>query len=401
MRFVIVLVVALFCAGPTAAAERVALVIGNADYAHTSTLRNPRNDAEGVAAALERFGFEVITAFDADRDAFQEKVRAFGRSLRGSDSAVFYYAGHGLQVDNKNFLIPVDARVSDEVDLDFEAIELASVLRLMQRADGARIVFLDACRDNPMARSLSRTMGTRSSAVGRGLARVDSGSGTLIAFATRPGAVALDGEKGNSPFTAALLEHIETPGLDIGLMLRRVRREVIARTNGAQVPWSSSSLTTDFALAPGAEDGPSEEQAPTPSHSPRSEAAQAWSSIKDTDNERMLEVFIRRHPDSVYAEFAKIRLEELLQHAEVDNSILLYDRFQLEREAARGFDQVDLRFGLETVGSKMAGLSVNGKRITMRVKDGKQIIHKGVTCELILLDTDQTVQRAQFSLACK
>jgi uncharacterized caspase-like protein len=399
MLWVVISVTAF--ARPADAEERVALVIGNAAYENTSPLRNPRNDAEGVAAALERLGFKVITGFDTDRMTFAQKAAAFAKAARGADAAVFYYAGHGLQVDGKNYLVPVDAKLGDEVELDFQTVELSTILRILDRAKQTKIAILDACRDNPLARSLSRSMGTRSSAVGRGLARVDSGSGTLIAFATRPGAVALDGRGGNSPFTAALLAHIETPGLDIGLMMRRVRRDVIARTNGGQVPWSSSSLTRDFTLAPGTEGGRSEAQAPMPSQSPRSEAAQAWALIKDTDNERMLEVFIRRHPDSVYAEFAKIRLEELLQHAEVDDSILLYDRFQLEQDAARGFEQVDLRFALQNVDSDAIALSVNGERISMQVKGGKQIIHKGVTCELILLDTNPTVQAAQLSLACK
>jgi hypothetical protein len=311
MRFIIVFVVALFCAGPTAAAERVALVIGNGDYAHTSKLRNPRNDAEGVAAALERFGFEVITAFDADRDGFQEKVRAFGRSLRGADAAVFYYADHGLQVDNNNFLIPVDAQVSDEVDLDFEAVELASVLRLMQRADGARIVFLDACRDNPMARSLSRSMGTRSSAVGRGLARVETGTGSLIAFSTAPGEVALDGRGQNSPFTAALLEHIDTSGLTIDALMNRVRQDVVEKTNNEQVPWSSSSLTEDFYFLPPTSAPQDDEGEPEAGQSPRSKAAEAWDNVKNSKDPEMLEVFIKNFPNTIYADFAQIRIRDL------------------------------------------------------------------------------------------
>ncbi len=232
---------------PAAAGERVALVIGNSHYEFATPLNNPENDAVAVASVLEKLGFSVVRGLDLDRDALVGKIREFARQLRGADTALFYYSGHGLQVDGRNYLVPLDAKLDDEADLDFEAVEMATVIKQMEREPRTNLIFLDACRDNPLARNLARNMGTRSTAVGRGLARLDSGVGTLIAFSTQPGNVALDGEAGgNSPFTAALLAHIETPNTDISRVLRKVRQDVLAATNGNQVPWSSSSLIGDF-----------------------------------------------------------------------------------------------------------------------------------------------------------
>ena len=229
-----------------AEAKRVALVIGNSAYEHASRLDNPKNDANALAAVLERLDFEVVKGIDLKQLEFEKTVRKFARTVRGADVALLFYAGHGLQVNGRNYLAPVDAKLSDEADLDFETLPLRTILKQMEREAKTNLVFLDACRDNPLARNLARSMGTRSAGVGRGLARVDSGVGTLIAFATEPGNVALDGEGNNSPFTSALLKHIETPGVDVDIMLRRVRKEVLDRTAGRQVPWSNSSLTGRF-----------------------------------------------------------------------------------------------------------------------------------------------------------
>ena len=246
-----ILFVCLILAGFAGSAEarRVALVIGNSAYEHASPLANPKNDANALAAALKRLDFEVVKGVDLKRSDFEKSVRDFARAIRGADTALLFYAGHGLQVGGRNYLAPVDARLSDEADLDFETLPLTTILKQMEREVKTSLVFLDACRDNPLARNLARSMGTRSASVGRGLARVDSGIGTLIAFATEPGNVALDGSGGNSPFTQALLKHIETPGLDIAQMMRRVRSDVMRSTAQRQVPWNNSSLTGDFYFA--------------------------------------------------------------------------------------------------------------------------------------------------------
>jgi uncharacterized caspase-like protein len=233
--------------------KRVALVIGNAAYQHTTPLTNPANDARDMAAALKDVGFQVIDGIDLDKRGLDQKVREFARALAGADSGLFFYAGHGLQVSGQNYLVPVDARLESERDLDFEAVKIDFILRQMEidRENKTNIVFLDACRDNPLSRNLARSMGTRSAALGRGLAQVQTGVGTFLSFSTQPGNVALDGAGRNSPFTAALAKHIRTPGKNLNGLMIEVRKDVLAATQGKQVPWDHSALTGDFFFAGG------------------------------------------------------------------------------------------------------------------------------------------------------
>ncbi len=233
---------------PAAAAKRVALVIGNAAYQQAGALTNPVNDAADMAKALTEAGFDVVLGLDLDRRAFDGKLRDFARMLDGADTAILFYAGHGLQVAGHNYLVPVDAGLSTERDLDFEAISLDFVLRQMEvgREGKTSIVFLDACRNNPLARNLARSMGTRSAAVGQGLAEVQTGVGTFIAYSTQPGNVALDGAGRNSPFTSALAAHVTEAGKNLTSIMIEVRNDVLRTTDGRQVPWDHSALTSDF-----------------------------------------------------------------------------------------------------------------------------------------------------------
>jgi hypothetical protein len=248
-RFLIaVLLMQALAVVPAAAGKRIALVIGNAAYTQAGALTNPVNDAADIAKALSSFGFDVILGLDLDRRGFDEKVRAFSRALEKADDAVLFYAGHGLQVAGRNYLIPVDASLRSERDLDFEAIQLDFVLKQMEVArDGkTNVVFLDACRNNPLAVNLARSMGTRSANVGKGLAEVQTGVGTFIAYSTQPGNVALDGEGRNSPFTAALSKRISEKGRNLTALMIEVRKDVLKETGGQQVPWDHSALTSDF-----------------------------------------------------------------------------------------------------------------------------------------------------------
>ncbi len=238
-------------ASATVDQRRVALVIGNGAYLHTTVLPNAPNDGRAVAGMLRRLDFEVLEGIDLDRRRTEELIQQFSRTLRGADVGLFFYAGHGLQVNGSNYIVPIDAQLLDESDLDFEAIRLHIVLNQLERQPRTNIVLLDACRDNPLSRTLARSMGaSRSAAIGRGLARISGSIGTLIAYATEPDNVALDGEGPNSPFTAALLQHMETPGLEVRQMLTRVRQQVIDATDSQQVPWDHSSLTGDFFFNP-------------------------------------------------------------------------------------------------------------------------------------------------------
>src|SRR5262249_8081928 len=164
--------------------KRVALVIGNSGYQHTSQLENPKNDATDMAAALKQVDFHVIDGFDLDKTAFERKVRDFSVALRGAQVGVFFYAGHGLQVAGENYLVPMAAKAEKADALGWEMVRLDLVHRTMERATATNIIFLDACRNNPLARNLARAMGTRSAEIGRGLAAMESGVGTLISFST-------------------------------------------------------------------------------------------------------------------------------------------------------------------------------------------------------------------------
>ena len=228
------------------AQERVALVIGNSAYQHAPRLTNPQNDAADMMAVLKKLSFRIIDGFDLDKNQFDKKIREFAGSLKGAKVGLFFYAGHGLQVGGKNYLVPVDAQVESEAALDFELVQLDLVLRSMEREAATNILLVDACRNNPLARNLSRAMGTRSVAIGRGLAATEGGIGTLISFSTQPGNVALDGVKRNSPYAGAFIRHVGSSADDLNAILIAVRNDVIKETERAQVPWEHSALTGRF-----------------------------------------------------------------------------------------------------------------------------------------------------------
>jgi uncharacterized caspase-like protein len=236
-----------------ALAKRVALVMGNGAYLNTVALPNPANDARAMSAKLKGLGFEVVAGYDLDYQAMRRTVAEFAKEARGADMALLFYAGHGMQVGGTNYLIPVDAKFDDETALDFETISADFVLRQMSNDVKVRMVFLDACRDNPLARTLARSMSpSRSAGVGAGLAELklqdQGGEGSVIAFATSPGDVALDGEGSNSPFTSALLRHIDAPDTPIQTVMTRVTGDVFKETGQKQRPWVNASLIGEVYL---------------------------------------------------------------------------------------------------------------------------------------------------------
>ncbi|MFN3350483.1 caspase family protein [Pseudorhodoplanes sp.] len=242
-------------AGPAHASERVALVIGNGNYVNAGALANPANDAQAVAAALRDVGFDVSLGRDLGRNAMEQMLRDFLRKADRAKVALLYFAGHGMQVDGRNYLVPVDAKIETPADLGFATVELDRILANLEDPARATIVILDACRDNPLSRSFAAR--SRSASVGTGLAAYSTlGTGTLIAFATAPGKVALDGAGRNSPFTESLVKHLRTPGLEVRAMLTRVRADVMAATRNAQLPWDNSSLMGDVFLAGPPQAGP-------------------------------------------------------------------------------------------------------------------------------------------------
>ena len=231
------LLLAVF-AGPAAAEKRIALVVGNTAYQNITRLDNPRNDAKLMAETLSSLGFALIggrAQLDLDKQSLDTAVQNFGRQIQGADVALFFYAGHGVQVSGSNYLVPVSANPTREADVDFQMVDVNLVLRQMQ-GSGTRLnmVILDACRNNPFgARGLRASDG--------GLAQMRAPEGTLISYATQPGSVAQDGSDGHSPYTKALAATIRLAGLDIFQTFNQVGLAVKRQTGGAQQPWVSSS----------------------------------------------------------------------------------------------------------------------------------------------------------------
>ncbi len=237
--FILVVFLPVQVYGAAGDEKRVALVIGNSDYEHVSSLPNPSNDARDLSVVLENLGFEVTSGLDLDYRELRLALRDFGDEAADADVALIYFAGHGIEIDKINYLIPVNAELRSDRDVEFETIRLDSVISSLDGAKGVRIVLLDACRNNPFLADMQRTTASRS--IGRGLGRIDPG-GVLVGYAARGGTIALDGDGRNSPYAKALLKSLETPGLEIGKLFRRVRDLVLEDTEGFQEPFTYGSL---------------------------------------------------------------------------------------------------------------------------------------------------------------
>ena len=236
-----------FLASPAAAGVRLALVIGNAKYEAAPVLANPANDADDLAQRLRGIGFEVIETHDATRNAMADAVRQFADRIHSAEVALFFYAGHGLQMGGENYLLPVDAKIESEADVRFNTINLTDIQQEMEGPGRANIIILDACRNNPFVDKLAHS---GRGATSRGLGKVDAmGVGSLIVFSTQPNNVAMDGAGRNSPFMSALLKYVGASGLEVRQMVSKVRGDVLAATDQKQVPWDNSSLVGDVFLA--------------------------------------------------------------------------------------------------------------------------------------------------------
>jgi Caspase domain len=283
---------------PSFAATRVALVIGNSAY-KDAPLKNPVNDATDIAAALRGLGFDVTLRTNASRADMKQALRGFGRSLTTNSVGLFYYAGHGVQLHGRNYLIPVDASVQSEAELEYESIDADLVLSYMEEAHNPiNIVILDACRNNPFARSFR--------SVSRGLVQMQAGRGTFIAFATAPGSVAADGEGRNGIYTRYLLQSLQQPDTDIDKVFRRVSADVARVTGGEQVPWVSTSLTGNFSFRPAAPGGAPAAPAGVPS-AVATELA-FWDTIKDSRDPADFREYLKKYPNGRFAGLARNRL---------------------------------------------------------------------------------------------
>jgi uncharacterized caspase-like protein len=324
-RIATLLVVLSFVTTPSLAQDkRIALVIGNSDYKHTPRLANPGNDADDMAARLKQVGFDVIVGRDLDKAAMDRTIRDFAEKLAGADAGLFFYAGHGLQVNGQNYLVPTDAKLRTAAAIDFEMVRLDLVHRTMERETRTNILIMDACRDNPLARNLARALGTRSGQIGRGLAAVESGEGTLISFSTQPGNVALDGTGRNSPFAAAFLKHMATAGEDLLSILINVRNDVMRATARRQIPWEHSAMTAKFHFI-----------LPPPPAAPQSGPdieLEFWASVKDSTSPAVLGTYLERYPDGEFAPIARALIEHYERQLKAEVAAREQERKRLEEE---------------------------------------------------------------------
>ena len=308
----LVLVLGLALAPSAAsAAGRVALVVGNSAYAEIGTLPNPGNDAADMAAALGRLGFDVTTVRDADRAGLNEALRLFARDSAGADVSLVFYAGHGLEMDGVNYLVPVDARLERDTDVEYEALPLDRVLRATTGA-GLRVVILDACRNNPLARSMQRTRASRS--VSRGsfgeLNEDLLGDETLVAYAAAAGTTAADGTGRNSPYTSALLESLEQP-LELSALFRRVRAQVLEATAGDQRPHEYASLLGEHYLRGGSGPGTVTVTAGASADMRAQQETVFWQSISNSADPADFRAYLAQFPNGIFARLARNRVGAL------------------------------------------------------------------------------------------
>ena len=272
-------------AEPSANEPRTALVIGNSAY-QTDPLKNPANDADDMAQELRSLGFQVTLKKDATFRQMVEALNDFGRELKKGGVGLFYFAGHGVQSRGRNYLVPVSANVSSEADLEFEAVDANRVLAAMDDAGNrVNILVLDACRNNPFARSFR--------SASRGLAQMDAAKGSYVAFATAPGSVAADGTGRNGLYTEHLLKSLRASDSDIHKVFTRVTANVSQATGGKQVPWTASSLTGDF------------------SFQARADERVVWDVVKGSQNPAELEAYLQQFPNGLFASVARARLSSL------------------------------------------------------------------------------------------
>ena len=301
-------VLAVLPAADASAQRRVALVIGNSSYQNVAPLANTRNDAVAIAELFRKANFEVV---DARQDLgvveFKRALREFMTIARGAETAVMYFAGHGIEVAGTNYLIPVDAKLATDYDAEDEAVSLDRIILALESARRLRLVILDACRDNPFARKMQRTVAVR--AVNTGLGKVEvMSTDTLVAYAAKAGSVSYDGFGQHSPFTTALLKHIAEPGLDVRIALGRVRDEVLKITGSKQEPFVYGSLGgTTIALVP----GPEAKKADAPAIPTEIEVRRAYELAAQVGTKEAWQSFINQYRTGFYAELARLQLEKL------------------------------------------------------------------------------------------
>src|ERR1700761_1085283 len=318
----------LFSGEAALADKRVAFVVGNGAYKNVPQLPNPATDAKTMASTLRNVGFDVVEGYNLTRDKMTEKLLEFGHKAEGADIAVFYYAGHGIAMNGTNYMLPIDADLKSEADVKLGAtINVDVTLDQTMQDAKVKLVFLDACRDNPFAAKMQTAKLSRGLTVNSGLAAMNTGQGTLIAFATSPGQTALDGDKGtNSPFTRALVANITQPGVEIQQAMTKVRAQVNDETNKNQMPWGHTDLTGSVYLNPAslpadtkADNKDDSAQENNKADAPATtEAAPAsdmelefWRSVKDSKKVEELNAYVTNYPNGAFKPLALTRIAKL------------------------------------------------------------------------------------------
>ena len=317
---IILLAVFVFLPHDARAEKRVALVIGNSNYKYAVKLPNTRNDAEAFARLVAGEGFTVVSGVDLTDEQMTNTLIDFQKAATDADVALFFYAGHGIQIAGKNYLIPVDVQLRSEIQLR-NTVDVDSMLQQTVGSAKVKIVLLDACRDNPFVGEIKRSMGntTRSVTVNAGLAKIDAGEGALIAFATSPGQTALDGKGSHSPFTQALLDHLATPGIEISNAMKLVRAQVQEETGRQQIPWESSSMTGLFYVSratppAAAAAAPGTEPAAAPAIGKVDASAvdfKMWEAASSLNSAEGYQLYLDKYPRGQFADMAKIKLAAL------------------------------------------------------------------------------------------
>ena len=286
-------------AAPANAQSKVALVIGNGAYRNVPVLANPPHDAADVATAFLRLGYSVRLVNDATYDDMRRAIREFIPKTRDAEVAVVFFAGHGMEVNGENWLIPVDAELDTDLDTEQEAVSLRTIMQMVSTASKLGLVVLDACRNNPFLSKMKRTVTSR--AVSRGLSPIEPATNVLVAYSAKDGTTAADGRGRNSPFTTALLKHLETPGLEVTFLFRNVRDDVIAATGNEQQPFTYGSLSKEAIYL----------ASPPAASAPVASDQVAWSMLKETTDEAALKRFTAQYPASPLRKDAEARIAAL------------------------------------------------------------------------------------------
>jgi uncharacterized caspase-like protein/uncharacterized protein YraI len=318
LRRILLAVSLLLCATAALAERRVALVVGNSAYQNATALPNPRNDSEAMAAKLREIGFEVLLREDLDGQGFRVALGEFSEAALNADIALFFYAGHGIELAGQNYLIPVDAKMRSEATAQFEAVPLEQVLSAVRSAKKLGMVMLDACRDNPFAAAMTRSNGTRS--ISRGLApvSVEGEKGLLISFAAEAGRTAEDGDAKHSPYTEALLETIGQPGLEIGRIFRTVRAKVRDASGGRQVPIEQAQLPDEDLYLVSGDLAPVAATPTAPAPAAQEDPLLLYLDAVQKQDRAALEDFLRRYPDHPRAKDARALITAMAEKSAWD-----------------------------------------------------------------------------------